>query len=274
MSILEEMVSTEKRYTADNFHALKNASLRGEYLYRIRLYVERPGFQSEETGLLRMRMLLGFIEARAVVIDAIIRTEGTLHYLSVLCSSMAAPESFSRIMKKTVPQAIIEETGEKIAEEWVASRSVRSGVWNAIPFGGAVKVVNESRRILVSLLLEYRALLSECNAIVPSRGNTERAHAASGLAVQFLLFEQDGSLCGLPDFQIAGVSKGANKSHIIQLQHDCGQRLIVCDDLVCMKELGITDLLFDARKRRGFYGVSAPATGGRFSFTLVVPSFI
>lgn len=274
MSILEEMVSTEKRYTSDNFHALKNASLRGEYLYRIRLYVERPGFQSEETGLLRMRMLLGFIEARAVVIDAIIRTEGTLHYLSVLCSSMAAPESFSRIMKKTVPQAIIEETGEKSAEEWVASRSVRSGVWNAIPFGGTVKVVNESRRILISLLLEYRALLAECNSLVPSRESAGGAHAASGLAVQFLLFEQDGALCGLPDFQIAGVTKGSNKSHIIQLQHDYGRRLIVCDDLVCMKELGITDVRFDARKRRGFYGVSAPATGGRFSFTLIVPAFI
>jgi hypothetical protein len=274
MSILEEMVSTEKRYTSDNFHALKNASLRGEYLYRIRLYVERPGFQSEETGLLRMRMLLGFIEARAVVIDAIIRTEGALHYLSVLCSSMAAPETFSRIMKKTVPQAIIEETEEKSAEEWVASRSVRSGVWNSIPFGGAVRVVNESRRILVALLLEYRALLAECNALVPVPAGADCGRASSALMVQFLLFEQDGALCGLPDFQIAGISNGANRSHIIQLQQDFGQRLMVCDELICMKELGITDLVFAERKRRGFYGVSAPATGGRFSFTLVVPSFL
>lgn len=268
------MVSTEKRYTSDNFPVLKSASIRGEYLYRIRLYSERPGFQSERTGLLRMRMLLGFIEARAVVIDAIIRTEGTLHYLSVLCSSTACPERFSRIMKKTVPRAIIEETGEKTAEEWIMARAVRGEAWNRIPFAGAIQTVNESRRILVSLLLEYRALLAEYSAVFPSQGPLTKARTGSDLFVTFLLFEKDGMICGIPDYQTAGVSNGANRSYIIQLQHEYGQRLVVCDDLVCMKEIRITDMSFGPRKERGFYSVSVPASGGLFSFTLVVPSFL
>lgn len=265
------MVSTEKRYTSDNLHVLKGAAIRGEHLYRVRLYAERAGFQSEETGRLRMRMLLGFIEARAIVIDAIIRTEGTLHYLSVLCSSMAGPESFSGIMKRTVPQAIIEETEEKTAEDWIAAR----GAWNAIPFAGAVRNVNESRRILISLLLEYRALLTEYHAVLSARnGGASRIAASPCLSVSFLLFEQDGKICGIPDFQVENISNGANKSYIIQLRHEYGQRLIVCDELVCMKEIGVTDIVFCSKDHRGYYSVSVPASGGNFSFTLVVPSFV
>jgi hypothetical protein len=268
------MVSTEKRYTHDNFPALKGANLRGEYLYRIRLYMQRPGFQSEQSGVLRMRMLLGFIEARAVVIDAIIRSEGTLHYLSVLCSSIACPEEFSRIMRKTVPQAIIEETDSRTAEEWIITRSVRSGMLASIPFSGAIKTVHDSRIILVALLLEYRALLAEYNAVIPSSPGSLRSRHASCLSVQFLLFEQDGSLCGLPDFQVAEISDGSNHSHIIRLRHETGERLVVCDDLVCLKEIEISSISFRTKKCRGYYGVSAPATGGDFSFTLVVPSFL
>lgn len=269
------MVSTEKRYTSDNFPALRGAILRGEYFYQIRLYYERAGFQSAETGSLRMQMLLGFIEARAVVIDAIIRTEETLCYLSVLCASMAAPEFFSPIMRRTVPQAIIEEIEKKHAEDWIASRSLRSEAWNVIPFAGAVRTVNESRRILLSLLLEYRALLAEYDAVMPSTdAGMRRRHIGSVFAVNFLLFEQDGSVCGVPDFQTVSVSNGANGSCLIQLHREYGQQIVICDDLLCMKEIGISDLEFGRKKKRGYYSVRVPALDGTFEFTLIVSSFL
>lgn len=276
MSILDIMVSTEKRYTSDNFRALRGSVTRGEFLYRIRLYSERPQFQTEHTGSLRMRMLLGFIEARAVVIDAVVKSEGTLHYLSVLCSSAAAPSVFSAIMRKTVPGAIIEETEEHTAEEWVSARSLRSGPWNSIPLSGAVRVVNDSRRILVSLLLEYRALLFRYSAAMES-GTVERSRAhpslsrpGQNLAVSFLIFEHEGSLSGIPDFQVSGISRGANGSSIIELAYDGAQRVIVCDELVCIKEIPLMDITFVALKREGLYSVSVPASDGEFGFSLFI----
>lgn len=268
------MVSTEKRYTSDNFPVLRGAALRGEYLYHIRLYSERAAFQSTEAGLIRMRMLLGFIEARAVVIDAIIRTEGTLHYLSVICSSFARPESFSLIMKRTVPLAIIEEIEQSHAEEWITLRAVRNETWNVIPFSGAVRTVNESRRILVSLLLEYRALLAEYNSVMPASGSMKRMHQNSGLSINFLLFDQKGSICAIPDFQVLGTTGGSNGTSIIELQHEYVQRLIICDDLICIKEIQVTDLEFKTKKMRGYYSVQAPVESGQFGFTLIVPAFL
>lgn len=268
------MVSTEKRYAHDNLSALRGATLRGEYLYHVRLYSERAQFQSEAAGVLRVRMLLGFIEARSVVIDAMIKTEGTLHYLSVVCSSWADPASFSRIMKLTASQAVIEEIDKKNAEAWICARATRAEPWGGIPFAGAVRTVNESRRILISLLLEYRALLAEYFSVLPSEHGVSRSRDGNALAVSFLLFEQNGSLCGVPDFQTAGVSGGSNGSCIIQLQRDFGQRLLVCDDLICMKELRVTDIAFTSKRARGYYSVEAPTAGGPFGFTLVVPSFL
>jgi hypothetical protein len=227
-----------------------------------------------------MRMLLGFIEARAVVIDAVVKAEGTLHYLSVLCSSAAAPTVFSAIMRKTVPSAIIEETEEQMAEEWVYTRSLRSGTWNSIPLSGAVRVVNDSRRILISLLLEYRALIAEYATVmktlpaIRSRENSCRKPTNTGLVVSFLIYEKDGSLFGLPDYQIAGITKGANGSNIIELVHDGAQRLIVCDELVCMKEILVTDIAFGEMQQQGYYAVNIPVSGGVFGFTLVVPAFL
>lgn len=270
------MVSTEKRYTSDNFRALRLSVNRGDYLYRIRLYSERPQFQTERTGSLRMRMLLGFIEARAVVIDAVVKSEGSLHYLSVLCSSAAAPTVFSSIMRRTVPGAIIEETGESAAEEWVSARTLRTSPWNGIPFSGAVRVVNESRHILVSLLLEYRALLYRYSAAMESgmatrtRRNSSLSRPGQNIVVSFLVFEHEGSLSGIPDYQVRSVSRGANGSSILELVSDGAPRAVVCDELVCMKEISLMDIEFTGMKREGIYSVSVPVSGGDFLFNLFI----
>lgn len=274
MSILESMVSTVKRYKSDNFPVLHASNERGEYLYQIKLYSERVAFLSVQSGIMRMQVLLGFIEARAVVIDAFIKSEGTLHYLSVICSSIAHPAAFSQILKKTVPRAIIEEINRSYAEECVSMRAVRDEVWNSIPFSTAILTVNDSRRVLYSLLLEYRALLAEFDVILPRQQTIRKSQRNSDFFVPFLIFEQDGSICGIPEFQIKHISQGGNSSHIIQLQHDFGQRVLVCTDLICIKEIDIVTLSFQGKKSKGMYGVSTSAFGGQFDFSLVVPSFL
>jgi len=268
------MVSTIKRYKSDNFPVLHNANSRGECLYQVRLYADRPSFVSAQSGILRMQVLLGFIEARATVIDAVIKTEGNLHYLSIICSSVARPLAFSLILKKTVPRAIIEEISRTRAEEFIAARAVRDEVWNAIPHSNAVRSVHESRRILLALLLEYRALLAECSTALPDRRETAGIAPASDFSIPFLFFEQDGSICAIPDFQVEQISPGGNGSHILHLQHGYGSRVIVCSDLVCIKEIDIVACKFLEKKSRGYYRISTKVTGGNFDFTIIVPSFL
>ncbi len=268
------MVSTEKCYTSDNFPALHQAVLREENLYQVRLYCERAQFLSSESGVLRMRVLLGFIEARATVIDAVIKTDGQLHYLSVICASGARPILFSRIMKRIAPFAIIEEIQRNHAEERVATRAVREEAWGGIPFGKEVHSLNESKRFLYTLLLEYRALLTECAEVMrqaPSLNGTQRP---SGYVVQLLIFESGGCVCGIPDFQVEHITGGANGSHIIQLAGSYGKRVIIADELVCYKEIDIVDAKFTEKAQKGYYRVSTRVSGGEFSFAMVVPSFI
>ncbi len=229
---------------------------------------------SAQSGVLRMQVLLGFIETRSVVIDAVIKTDGTLHYLSVICSSIAEPTNFSRIMKRTVPRAIIEEIDRKHAEDNISFRAVRDEVWNSIPFGGVIRTVNDSRRVLLALLLEYRALIADFNVMMPKQGMGEKLHTSSEFSIPFLIFEQDGSLCGIPDFQIEQISQGGNGSHILQLHHGYGQRLVMCTDLICIKEINIVSCQFKGKKSKGYYQVSTFVAGGKFDFTLIVPSFL
>lgn len=273
MSILESMVSTMKRYKSDNIPVLQNANIRGEYLYQVRLCVERAMFISAQSGILRMQVLLAFIEARAAVIDAVIKTDGNLHFLSIICSSVASPLLFSQILKRAVPRAIIEELTKDYAEECIYSRAVRDEEI-IIPSVGTIRSVHESRRALLFLLLEYRALLSEFNNILPDDINIEQTVPSRDLSLPFLLFEQDGSICGIPDSQIEQISPGGNGSFIIQLHHIYGQRLIICEELLCIKEIDIVTCTFKNKKSKGYYQISTRTTGGNFDFTLVVPSFL
>jgi hypothetical protein len=268
------MVSTEKCYASDNFPALHQAVLREEYLYQVRLYSERAAFLPAESGMLRMRILLGFIEAKAAVIDAVIKTDGTLHYLSVICASSAHPLLFSRIMKRIVPNAIIEEIQSAHAEERVATRSVREEAWGGIPRAKEALGVNESKRFLYTLLLEYRALLTECAEAMRQAPSESRTHNQTSYTAQILVFESGGTICGIPDFQVERITAGANGSHILELMGSYAKRILIAEELVCYKEIDIIDTRFIVKAQRGFYRVSTRVTGGDFTFNLVIPSFL
>lgn len=269
------MVSTERRYETDNFPIFTNAVYRGEFLYQVRLYRERASFQSAQAGILRMRVLLGFLEARVTVIDAVIKSDQNLQYLSVICSSSAAPEAFSRIMKKTAPGAIIEELTCDEAEEYIARRAVRDVTGDGIPFSRTVVSVHESRNVLYALLLEYRALIAEYTSVmsehVPVR---EPCPGVRDCLIPLLIFEQQGSICAIPEFQVEKISAGANGSSLVQVKSLYGQRILIVDDLLCSKEIDIIGCVFTGKKTRGYYGVSVPVSGGSFDCTLVVPSLL
>lgn len=273
-SILEGMVSTHKRYKTDNFPVLRSCIGRGEHLFHVRLYADRGGFLSVQYGIMRMRVVLGFIEAKTVVIDAVIRTDDTLDYLSVICSSPASPALFSGIVNKAAPRAIIEEISTARAEDYLMTGAVRDMSAHGIPLASAARTVNESRRILLSLLLEYRALLAEYDATLDSSRTPHALPKGIDCSVPFLIFELDGKICGIPAFQVLGITPGGFETKLLRLKKTYGEGILACTDVLCVKEVNVPLCEFKARLQRGYYAVSLPLAEGDFFFTLVVPSLL
>lgn len=277
MSILEPMVSTEKLYKTDNFIPLQRACERGERLYQVRLYEERPTFRSVRSGNLRMRMLLGFIEARAVVIDALMKTDENLQYLSVMCTSAAPPQIFSTILKSISPRIVLEELDRRRVEDSLSNSALHSLVPGAIPFARTFRTLNDSRKILVTLLLEYRALLAEYAPLLHTRSSVESLSASrssSSLTAPFMIFEHNNQICGIPEFQIESISPGANGASLMQISRDQGSRVLVCSDVICIKEINLALCRMKNKNERGYYSASVPLPGGDFAFTLVIPSYL
>lgn len=272
------MVSTEKWYETDNFPVLELAHDRGEWFYRVSLYASRPPYLSKDAGNARMRVLLGFIESRSVVIDAVVHTDGLLHYLAILCSSGASPGQFSAIMKKTAPDAIIEEISAFKTREYVTASVLRKNRGIPIPHVQSVTRVRESRVQLLSLLLEYRALLAECRSFVEGTdqvsdirddGDTRECNS-----IPFVFFEIDGVVHGLPEFQIEEIDSGSAGTHIIRVAYSFGPRVIMCDDILTVRNVDIVRCRMIRKIQKGYYETQVRNDGVTDNFVLVVPSFL
>lgn len=272
------MVSTEKWYETDNFPVLELAHDRGEWFYRVSLYANRPPYLSKEAGNARMRVLLGFIESRSVVIDAAVQNDGFLHYLSILCSSGAAPEQFSAIMKKTAPDAIIEEISAFKTREYVTASILRKNQHIPIPHVQSVTRVRESRVQLLSLLLEYRALLAECRSFVDGMDQIadtrENGDSRECFSIPFVFFEADGVLHGIPEFQIEALDTGGAGTHIIRVAYSFGPRVILCDDILTVHDVDIVHCRMVRKIQKGYYETLTKTAGTPEKFILVVPSFL
>lgn len=271
------MVSTEKCYATDNSPILTASRNRGEYLYRVRVYMERARFLSPQAGNTRLRVLLGFIESRTAVIDATIRHDGLLHYLSVLCSSRAPAPVFSAIMKKTAPRAIVEEVSPREFSDSLTGTAMYTGSWGVIPYALPVTMVQESRNILISLLLEYRALTAELRHIgdgmsVPS-GTVQEGRNTS-LKTSFLIFEKDSRILAIPEFHIERVSSGANGSSILHISKTAGQRLFIADDLLMVRDFEVLTASVGQKVEKGIYNVHFASPDYQEALCLVIPSFL
>ncbi len=269
------MVSTLKRYKFDNFPVLRASVARGERLYNVRLYADRAAFVSVQSSLSRMRVILAFIESKTTVIDGLIEADESLDYLSVLCSSPAPPPLFSRIVNRAAPRAVIEEISVKRAEEHLANGAVReSGARRTIPHSGIIQNVNESRRILLGLLLEYRALLAECEHTAVPRITAAKHLANADFSIPFLLFELEGRVCGIPAYQVIGLAQGGYDTTQLRVATGSGERVITCSEVLCVKEINVPLCEFTERRKRGYYAVRSPLAEGELRFTLVVPSLL
>lgn len=269
------MVSTQKRYKSDNFPVLRSCIDRGERLYHVRLYADRDGFLSQRFGEARMRMILAFIESKTTVIDGMVQSDDSLDYLSVICSSPACPSLFSAILNRAAPRAIIEEISRFRAEEYLANGAVRdTSVKRMIPHAGMVKGVHDSKRILLGLLLEYRALLAEYDRSAVPAFRPSPDSKNSDFSLPFLIFELEGRICGVPAYQVLGISRGGYDTTLLRLKKEYGEASLVCSEALCVKEVNVPSCEFLERRKRGYYEIRSPLNEGEFRFTLLVPSLI
>lgn len=278
MSILVEMVSTKKLYETDNFPVFEYAQSCSEWFYKVSAYNRRAPYLSREAGNTRMRVLLGFIESRSAVLDAVVQSDESLHYLSILCASGANPERFSKIMRTYAPGVIIEQITGDQARQLLTASTLRRDQTIPIPHSSKVSVLKESRTQLLTILLEYRALLAECRSFVeetePHIGYTQSTGSAPSFTVPFIFFDVNGTVHGIPEFQVQTIESGAGGQHIIHVANPFGPRLITCNDILTVTDIDAVNSRIIRKIRKGYYEMSPAVENGGEQFVLVIPSFL
>ena len=214
------MVSVYRQYENSNSSVLTNSLLRREFLYGLKFFAVQENFMSEQGAVLRMRISLACIEARAVVIDAYIQTDGKLSYLFVLCSSILPPQIFSEAVKNILPNAVIEEFYKTQAEGYLESASKEALSKKTIPFFSPAGLNSEANHLLVSLFIEHRAvllenkkggLLEQClkhnSKSLLNEASEIRKYSSANLDVNILMFQKENLILSMPVFQVKKIDK-------------------------------------------------------------------
>ncbi|ULQ59814.1 hypothetical protein K7I13_00150 [Brucepastera parasyntrophica] len=273
MSILEEMVSSENCYNYDNSPVVRSALQRNDFLYAVRLYSERPAYISEYAGLLHIHVLLGLIESRSAVIDAVIKNDDTIHSLTLICASGFAPGMFSRKLKRIAPRAIIEQIYEKNAGRYLSREGKILEPRDSMVFVRGIRDLHRSRNILLGLLLEYRALYTICRTDLRPSVEAASVRSSSDYFLPFVFFESEGRLCGIPEYQVVQIIRSAEGSLTIETDSSCGQHgKINCDDILYTKKINVLNCFPGEQLSRGYYRTMAVTE--KKEFILCIPSFI
>lgn len=279
------MVSVYRQYENSNSSVLSNSLLRREFLYGLKFFAVQENFMSEQGAVLRMRISLACIEAGAVVIDAYIQTDGNLSYLFVLCSSILSPQIFSEAIKRILPNAVIEEFYKTQAEAYLGSASVEELVKKPIPFFSPIEENSESNRLLISLLIEHKALLLEnkkggllemClkhkSRSLLNEASEIRRYSSAGLDLNILMFQKEDLILSIPVFQVKKIDKDVFQKKFIQILPEYGGKKIYVEDVFCIKNINLSKVNFTKRLKRGIYSITIPGAKTIMEFNLLVPS--
>ena len=279
------MVSVYRQYENSNSSVLTNSLLRREFLYGLKFFAVQENFMSEQGAVLRMRISLACVEARAVVIDAYIQTDGNLSYLFVLCSSILPPQVFSETVKNILPNAVIEEFYKTQAEGYLESASQEALTKKPIPFFSPAGVNSESNHLLISLFIEHRAVLLENkkggllekslkmgSRSLLNEASEIRKYSAANLDVDILLFQKENLILSIPVFQIKKIDKDVFQKKFIQIFPEYGGKKIYVDDVFCIKNIDLSKVNFTKRLKRGIYRITIPGAKTIMEFNLLVPS--
>lgn len=279
------MVSVYRQYENSNSSVLTNSLLRREFLYGLKFFAVQENFMSEQGAVLRMRISLACIEARAVVIDAYIQTDGKLSYLFVLCSSILSPQIFSETVKNILPNAVIEEFYKTQAEGYLESASEEALSKKTIPFFSPAGLNSEANHLLVSLFIEHRAvllenkkggLLEQClkhnSKSLLNEASEIRKYSSANLDVNILMFQKENLILSMPVFQVKKIDKDVFQKKFIQIFPEYGGKKIYVDDVFCIKNINLSKVNFSKRLKRGVYEITIPSAKEIREFNLLVPA--
>ena len=279
------MVSVYRQYENSNSSVLTNSLLRREFLYGLKFFAVQENFMSEQGAVLRMRISLACIEARAVVIDAYIQTDGNLSYLFVLCSSILSPQIFSETVKNILPNAVIEEFYKTQAEGYLESTSEEALSKKTIPFFSPAGLNSEANHLLVSLFIEHRAvllenkkggLLEQClkhnSKSLLNEASEIRKYSSANLDVNILMFQKENLILSMPVFQVKKIDKDVFQKKFIQIFPEYGGKKIYVDDVFCIKNINLSKVNFSKRLKRGVYEITIPSAKEIREFNLLVPA--
>ncbi len=200
--------------------------------------------------------------------DASIQSDDEFCCLAVLCASCFAPEKASALFQKTLPRAIIEQFGyDKIKP--ADSASAPSYFPSNIPYQRSLGVLDASRDILVTLLLEYRCLMQQGRAETPKPSTPKQRYSLS-----CLFFEQAGTLCAVPEFQVMAVQQAGTQKKLV-FKEEYGGKTLLCSDLLYVSSIDIVTLVIRGKATvPGFFESSSPDCSSNSVFNFVVPSFL
>ena len=279
------MVSVYRQYENSNSSVLTNSLLRREFLYGLKFFAVQENFMSEQGAVLRMRISLACIEARAVVIDAYIQTDGKLSYLFVLCSSILSPQIFSEAVKNILPNAVIEEFYKTQAEGYLESASEEALSKKTIPFFSPAGLNSEANHLLVSLFIEHRAvllenkkggLLEQClkhnSKSLLNEASEIRKYSSANLDVNILMFQKENLILSMRVFQVKKIDKDVFQKKFIQIFPEYGGKKIYVDDVFCIKNINLSKVNFSKRLKRGVYEITIPSAKEIREFNLLVPA--
>lgn len=274
-----------RQYENSNSSVLQNSLLRGEFLYRIKLYSVQQDFMNEQGAVLRLRVSLACVEAGAVVIDAYIQIDGKFAYLFVLCSSFLSPNIFSQAIKKKLPQASIEECCKNKAEIYLRSPDVHLVDKDDISSTSTKDILFESNKLLISLLIEYKAFMIETKKLsLLARCEHKRKHGLLSEAIEknkyqnvdlkidVVMFQKDSMILALPIYQVEKIDKDIFQKRYIKILSDYGGQKIFIDDVYLLKKIDLTKVEFLHKIETGIYEVEVQGNIEKLRLNFLVPS--
>lgn len=279
------MASIYRQYENSNSTVLTNSLLRGEFLYGLKFYYVQKKFMNEQGAVLRMRISLACIEAGAVVIDAYIQIDGTIAYLFVLCSSFLAQPAFSAAVKKILPQVVIEKLYQNQAEIYLTACSEADLIKNKISFVPQGEIASESKNLLISLLIEYKVMLLENKKSgllakclhsgkkgLLAEASEKRKYRTADLNFDIVMFQKDGRILSMPDFQIKKIDKDVFQQKYIQIFPEYGGQKIYIEDIFLLKRIDLSKTVFIKKLEKGIYEAKIQGNTGKITLNFFVPA--
>lgn len=253
------MIKTVKSLEKNNFQTLTWSLNRGLFIYRLQLYSSRESYLATDLIPLRINVITSIIECKCCVINVKSCYDENFYRLDIICSSELSPEVFSSRLDKIIPGLVIEELKNSGAVS-VLEKQMSGNFCN---HNRLLLEIKESRNILVTLLLEHKALIFSINQSPCKSGFTK-----GFFMVPFIFFYYKKLLCGIPEFMVGKLFQQA-KDVVLKFK-DLGTTELDNVHIEFKEKIDVASLIITEKKEPGIYR----ALSGKMDFHIIIPGFM